>query len=436
MLKITIAALILTSSLVLLVACGPSQADLDGTATQVSVEKFASQTAAAPTDTPVPTETPIPTDTPIPTPTSTPTPSPTIPPTYTAVPEVSEILEPGGYALSSDYYLFDLGETVLLTGPYFPFYIGFPKEGFEMTEDLDIYNEGKSIGGMWFDESQLVGLSIFIEPAEKCQDAVSCRDGLWASVQDIPDVEYEDVVLSEYGNYATVERTIPQMPGTEINQRNFNAELVKEDHWIDIHLSKAGFESGDEKIFTDFLDQVEYVERSPLLMGVAEGLYNEGAYELSLQTYNNVIAMGGPVAEMPITYKLRAQVLAQMGDYEAAIDDLLYGSELDDSDSTIYNQVCWNYGLIEKPDLALPYCDKAIEIDPNPRYLDSRGLIYTLLGDYDAAIADFRVVVDELEGSTDPHLKELYNSRKVWLEALESGENPITQEVLAELRSE
>jgi len=289
---------------------------------------------------------------------------------------------------------------------------------------------------MWEDENQWVVLSIFIEPATICHDSISCRDYLWASKQERPDVENIYVKFSEAGKYAILERTIPQVSGVEINQRHFNAELVQDDHWIDIHLSKTDFESGEEKIFTEFLNDVEFVERSPLLMGVAGDLYERGAYEFSLQTYNEVIAIGGLVAEMPITYKLRAQVLAQMGDYESAIDDLLFGIELDENDSTIYNQVCWNYGLIDKPELALPYCEKAVAMDPDTHYLDSRGLVYALLGNYDAAIADFQIVVDELEGSTDPGLKSLYSSRMDWLEVLESGENPITPEVLAELRGE
>lgn len=71
-----------------------------------------------------------------------------------------------------------------------------------------------------------------------------------------------------------------------------------------------------------------------------------------------------------------------------------------------------------------------------PRYRDSCGLVHILLGNFDFSIEDFPVVLAELEGSTDAHMKELYNSRNVWLEVLESGENPITPEVLGELKSD
>ena len=96
----------------------------------------------------------------------------------------------------------------------------------------------------------------------------------------------------------------------------------------------------------------------------------------------------------------------------------------------------WNYALINQPELALPYCNQAVEIDFNPQYLDSRALVYILLDDFEAALEDLQVVLAELEGSTDAHLQELYQSRKIWLEKLERGENPITPEVLEALKSE
>lgn len=64
---------------VILVACGPSQAELDAQASQIAGDIFASQTAAAPTITPTFTPEP-PTITPSPTITITPTPSCLIPP--------------------------------------------------------------------------------------------------------------------------------------------------------------------------------------------------------------------------------------------------------------------------------------------------------------------------------------------------------------------
>jgi hypothetical protein len=75
--------LMLLVTVMLLTACGPSQQDLDATATQNAANTFATLTAEAPTLTPTSTNTPLPTDTPTP----TLTPSPTLTPTPTATPE-------------------------------------------------------------------------------------------------------------------------------------------------------------------------------------------------------------------------------------------------------------------------------------------------------------------------------------------------------------
>jgi len=68
-----------------LVACGPSQAELDATATQAAADTFGTQTAQAPTATPTftPSPTATATNTPTPTFTATPTNTPTITPTPT-----------------------------------------------------------------------------------------------------------------------------------------------------------------------------------------------------------------------------------------------------------------------------------------------------------------------------------------------------------------
>ena len=77
----------------LISACGPNQTDLDGTATQDTAAQHSTQTALAPTDTPIPTSTPSPLPTDTPTPTATFTPTPTYTPTPTPDPDPSAMLD-------------------------------------------------------------------------------------------------------------------------------------------------------------------------------------------------------------------------------------------------------------------------------------------------------------------------------------------------------
>lgn len=76
-----------------LMACGPSQAEIDATATQAAFHNTASQTARSPAPTDLPTATPAPSKTPRPTSTLTPLPptaSPTPQPTATEGPQAEE----------------------------------------------------------------------------------------------------------------------------------------------------------------------------------------------------------------------------------------------------------------------------------------------------------------------------------------------------------
>jgi len=104
---------------------------------------------------------------------------------------------------------------------------------------------------------------------------------------------------------------------------------------------------------------------------------------------------------------------------------------------TALNALCWGYGLEQQPDVAMPYCQQAVAAEPNRAlYQDSRGLVYALLGDYPAAIADFQAYIKWLEAQPRGTFEQQLVRRREWVEALERGESPFTPAVLAELRNE
>lgn len=380
------------------------------------------------------TSAPVPTNTatkPSP-PTQAPEPTATVVPTETATTAPTKTQAPKEKALSEAYFLLNDGEKFYLTGPDFPYYIAFPITGFELQEDINIFNQGKSVGAMWIDEGRSLILSIFIEPATECRDSESCRDFI-AAAQEQPGRELTDMETSNFNDYAVLEYTIPEVSGVQVNNRHFHAELVQDDHWIDIHLSKVDYQEGYEEIFLDFIESVEYSERISHLFEIAYFAYLMGDYQVSKEVYSEILNIGGPSAEI---LNLRADAYKKLGDYESAISDELGAVELGDSSPVLLNNICWDYGVTNQPELALPYCEEAVKAEPSAQYLDSRGLTYALLGDFEAAITDFQVVVDELEGATDPELTAIYTQRLAWIGALKDGVNPFTPEVLAELRGE
>ncbi len=80
----------------------------------------------------------------------------------------------------------------------------------------------------------------------------------------------------------------------------------------------------------------------------------------------------------------------------------------------------------------LPICEKAVTLDPdNKNYQDSRGLARVLTGDLVGALEDFQAAVDS--GALD-YSEDVKQRRRRWIEALKSGNNPLTPEELEHLR--
>ena len=132
----------------------------------------------------------------------------------------------------------------------------------------------------------------------------------------------------------------------------------------------------------------------------------------------------------------RADAYDQLGDYEAAIVDYETAVAIHDDDPKILNNLCWDFAITEQPEPALPYCDQSIALEPDPASMDSRGVAYGLLVDYEAAIADFEAVIADLEDVSDPELVAIREQRAGWITQMQNGQNPFTNTVMAELRGE
>jgi tetratricopeptide (TPR) repeat protein len=118
------------------------------------------------------------------------------------------------------------------------------------------------------------------------------------------------------------------------------------------------------------------------------------------------------------------------------VPDLEKTLALRQDDTSALNLLCWGYATEGQAELALPYCEQAVEIDPAPYLRDSRGLVYALLGRTSAAIADFEISADWMAQQENNVWQEPLARRQDWLAALRAGENPFTPPVLAEIRLE
>lgn len=171
----------------------------------------------------------------------------------------------------------------------------------------------------------------------------------------------------------------------------------------------------------------------------AESAYQNADYERALILNDQMLEMATTVELEPLiilAHIFRGDTFAKLKNYEMAIVDYEGANDLEEGQPEILNNLCWWYGLLEKTKKALPYCEEVVDLTPSATYRDSRGLVYGLMGDYEAAIADFEAVVSDLENTTDPELSAIAAQRAEWITIMEAGENPFTPEEMAGLRGE
>jgi hypothetical protein len=138
------------------------------------------------------------------------------------------------------------------------------------------------------------------------------------------------------------------------------------------------------------------------------------------------------------------QYLAWQEKIEPAIANYQEAQQMDsrlEISAHSWNRLCWYGSLYGYAAQVIEACETAVEIESEDRdYRKSRGLARALTGDTQGAIEDFQFYVDELQSYVDENQDEeeyyIDGIRQVqdWIDTLEAGENPFTEEVLEGLR--
>ena len=158
----------------------------------------------------------------------------------------------------------------------------------------------------------------------------------------------------------------------------------------------------------------------------------EGDVEQALADFTKAIDLAPDNA---LGYYNRALAHSTAENWDLSNSDLLAAQERDPRDPLINNALCWQLGIQRRPDEALPFCNLALEREPDGPARDSRGLVYGVTGSTDEAVADFRVFLGWVDASEKPTCRPHYRpSREAWIRALEAGDNPFDDQTLRELR--
>ena len=211
-------------------------------------------------------------------------------------------------------------------------------------------------------------------------------------------------------------------PGVYVNRA---AVYLERGHDGDLDLAFADLERAIE-IDTDLA--TAWVNRGNALLQRGE----DGDVEQAVADFTKAIDLAPDIA---LGYYNRALVHSAAEDWESSNSDLRAAQERDPRNQTINNALCRQLAVQRRPQEALPFCNLAMEREPDGPARDSRGLVYGVMGSTDEAIADFRVFLAWVDASEKPTCRPHYRpSREAWIVALESGGKPFDDETLRELR--
>lgn len=143
----------------------------------------------------------------------------------------------------------------------------------------------------------------------------------------------------------------------------------------------------------------------------------------------------GLMPNAPLPYYNRALARIRLNEAGWA-EDLQRAAELDPADVRPLTGLCWGYALSAEPEAALPYCDQAIEREPEKGdSRDGRGIVYARLGRIEDAITEFEAYLTWLRAQP-PAYFERFNGPRVeeWVRDLQEGKNPFTSHELDQLR--
>lgn len=174
----------------------------------------------------------------------------------------------------------------------------------------------------------------------------------------------------------------------------------------------------------------EALESSP---GLVSALNNRGASYLRRSAVGDLDraeadfrrAMGMAPDFAPAPFNLALAISQRDApDLEQMIELLQRAEALDPENAHLQNALCWYLSLDGEPELGLPHCELAIELDSSGYSNDSYGLALALVGRYEQAAAEFAFFLEKLEAQDREAYRAFHPSRSAWIESLNVQVNP------------
>jgi hypothetical protein len=141
-----------------------------------------------------------------------------------------------------------------------PWMLMLDSENFELTNQ-DIKPDGKSAYFMLSNKESGLNVSFFIEPAVKCKTSEECRDFVLTTGNPAWG-EFQNLVTSKIGDVRYFEFFRPKVRDVPLQVLDMYAQIVEDDYWVDVHLSKILYKKEDHKLFEDFVKSIRFVSKT------------------------------------------------------------------------------------------------------------------------------------------------------------------------------
>ena len=221
-----------------------------------------------------------------------------------------------------------------------------------------------------------------------------------------------------------------------------NDALSLDDSYAAAYASRAGVylardESGDgERAFEDVATALEIrddLSSAHLIHGHAYVARDgQGDVARAIRQYARAAQLE-PDAPAPYYYRGLAHSARQ--DIQTSLLDLRYAQGLDPLNANYNRALCLQLGIFGPANEATAHCDLAVAAAPGELTSDSRGIVNARLGRFEEAIADFQAVLDWEDTFGNPVCGQGFRETRLrWIDALEASRNPLTTQVLPELR--
>jgi tetratricopeptide (TPR) repeat protein len=217
-------------------------------------------------------------------------------------------------------------------------------------------------------------MTLFLEKAPRKGTSRDCRDDWWNKTKKSSPFKMEDLKLSDDGQMARADYFIREFKGTKLNQKVVHAYLTSDELWVEIHLSKTGYQASDPDPFAAVLQTVH------MLPDYAPGL-------MDYFQYGNLYYLDHNSAKAAIYYQqtlnlerknptLEASFLRVLidnlgmsygvsGDLARAKETFDYGVSRDPTYPIFYYNLACTYAEMNDLPTSLTYLKKAFEYRSN-----------------------------------------------------------------------